>query len=128
LLQNTANAALAFAAGKPLGAGIVSAQIAEIVCATSRTIFTTKLMLATGLVLMVGALVVGAGASLPLPSRHGQGANTAKETPENPAPQSMKRKAPSNASAKPPLAKGAQAAASAVSKDLVVRGRVLDPE
>jgi len=88
LVESTVRAAAPFAAGKALAAGVISSRVAILIEEVKKTMFLTKLKLASVLVLLIGA----AGAAGVLAQRGaGSDASLAAGQPQGPAPAESRR-------------------------------------
>jgi len=88
LVDSTVRAAAPFAAGKALAAGVISSRVAILIEEVKKTMFLTKLKLASVLVLLIGA----AGAAGALAQRGaGSDKSRAVDQPQGPAPAESRR-------------------------------------
>ena len=88
MLESTVRAAAPFAAGKALAAGVISSRVAILIEEVLKTMFMTKLKLASVAVLLIGA--AGAAGVLAQPGA-GSDANQAKDQPQGPAAAESRR-------------------------------------
>jgi RNA polymerase sigma factor (sigma-70 family) len=82
LVDTTVRAAVPFAAGKALAVGVISSRVAILIEEGLKTMFLTKLRMATAVLLLIGA--AGAAGVLAQPGSR-SGANPVPPTPDRPA-------------------------------------------
>ena len=87
-VESTVRAAAPFAAGKALIVGVISTRVAILIKEVLKTMFLTKLKLATAVVLLIGA--AGAAGVLAQP-RTGSAASPAADQPQEPASAESRR-------------------------------------